>query len=234
MSSLALISSVPAFISREEHAAIVSKTPESFADISPVLCHKEENVRVTLDPPLEGFSTEDAGTLYVLESVLVFVSTAGSGFQIEYPAITLHAVSRSDAGPSIYCQLEGQGGDPSDDEVENMRELSILPQTADSLEPIFDALSRCAALHPDPHMSDDEDDAIVDSDHGFQVFTGDEEQELSQVGRAALEYLESIIVYPETNGARRPSRTECRFLTLDLLFPLTSACARIRSSFGCL
>ncbi|KAF7297148.1 hypothetical protein MIND_00947800 [Mycena indigotica] len=198
MPSCTLISAVPSFISREEHTAIVAQTPASFNDIPPVLCHQEENVRVTLDPPLEGFSTEDAshGTLYVIESVLVFMSTTGCGFQIEYPTITLHAVSRGDAGPSIYCQLD----DPSDNDADNMRELNILPQTADSLESIFDALSRCAALHPDPNMSDDgEDDAFVDMDGGFQAFTGEGDEELSEVGRATLEHLESIIVYPQTN-----------------------------------
>jgi len=89
-----------------------------------------------------------------------------------------------------------------------MRELSIVPQSASSLEPIFEALSRCAALHPDKATpSDDEEmDAFIDADSGgFEVFTGDEDQELSEVGRAALAHLESIIYHPEAqpeaNGA---------------------------------
>ncbi|KAJ7650641.1 regulator of volume decrease after cellular swelling-domain-containing protein [Roridomyces roridus] len=203
MPSVTLISAVPNFLSREEHVAVVAQTPVSFSDIPPVLRHKEENVSATLEPPLEGFSTEDGnrGTLYVLESVLVFMSTTGRGFQIEYSAITLHAVSRGETGPSIYCQLDEREG-----ETDEMRELSIVPESAASLEPIFEALSRCAALHPDKASpSEDEDmDAFIDTDGGgFEIFTGDEEQELSEVGRAALAHLESIIYHPEdqANGA---------------------------------
>ncbi|KAF7330343.1 hypothetical protein MVEN_02472600 [Mycena venus] len=206
MPSATLISSVPTFVSREEHTNIAAETPISFTDIPPVLRHKEENVSATLDPPLDGFSAEDGaqGTLYIIESVLVFMSATGRGFQIEYPAITLHAVSRGEAGPSIYCQLDEHTGEAegaaSNDEMSDMRELSIVPQSAAFLEPIFEALSRCAALHPDKaSASDDEDmDAFIDADEGgFEVFTGDEEQELSEVGRAALAHLESIIYYPE-------------------------------------
>ncbi|KAJ6577345.1 regulator of volume decrease after cellular swelling-domain-containing protein [Mycena capillaripes] len=215
MPSATLISSVPTFVSREEHTDIAAETPVSFTDIPPILRHKEDNVSVTLDPPLDGFSPQDGaqGTLYIIErffschlplssyqsihsSVLVFMSTTGRGFQIEYPAITLHAVSRAETGPSIYCQLDEHAGEAegaaSNDEMSDMRELSIVPQSASSLEPIFEALSRCAALHPDKATpSDDEDmDAFIDPESGgFEVFTGDEEQELSEVGRVRSDFI---------------------------------------------
>ncbi|ESK85124.1 methylosome subunit [Moniliophthora roreri MCA 2997] len=225
MTAVTLITSTPQFISQEEYKSLVGSTPASFNDIPPVLRHKEENVSVSLDPPLQGFSEPDAaqGTLYVIESTLAFTSTTGRGFQIEYPSITLHAISRSQSGPSIYCQLdetsvEVNGNTASEgDAVEDMdmRELNIVPQNESSLEPIFEALSICAALHPDPPGSDDEgeDDAFIDApeDGHFEIFTGDKEQELSEVGRAALAHLESIIYDPadqqdeeqaaKTNGA---------------------------------
>ncbi|KAG6880977.1 hypothetical protein C0993_003439, partial [Termitomyces sp. T159_Od127] len=62
------ISSLPTYVTPEQHANLVSSTPSSFADIPPVLKHSQPNVRVTLDPPVPGFdatSTTD-GTLYVL------------------------------------------------------------------------------------------------------------------------------------------------------------------------
>ncbi|CAK5268610.1 unnamed protein product [Mycena citricolor] len=212
MPAATLIQSLPNFISRENHTALVSQTPSSFNDIPPVVCHIEQNVSVTLDPPLDGFAQSNAqGTLYVIESVLVFMPNQGSGFQVEYPAITLHAVSRAESGPSIYCQLDEHAGEPEsaaiNDEVSEMRELSIIPQDASSLEPIFEALSRCAALHPDPATGSDEEDmdAFLDSNGGdFEVFAGDENQELSEVGRAALEHLESIIEWP-VNGSTHGS-----------------------------
>jgi len=66
------------------------------------------------------------------------MSMTGVGFQIHYPAITLHAVSRGESGPSIYCQLDesfGQAnGGPSanEDEDTEIRELTIIPKSSDS------------------------------------------------------------------------------------------------------
>ena len=159
-----LITTVPLSVSPEEHRNLVASTPNSFQDIPPILRHREDNVSIILDPPLEGFSTEDAvqGTLYVLTrhavflfipekfppdsiaSVLVYMSNTMRGFQIEYPAITLHAVSRGERGPSIYCQLDesikdanagavptptAEGEEEGDTE---MRELTVVPQNPTS------------------------------------------------------------------------------------------------------
>ncbi|KAF5391267.1 hypothetical protein D9757_001987 [Collybiopsis confluens] len=212
-----LIDCIPKFSSPEEHKALVGSTPASFNDIPPVLRHKEESVSVTLVPSLDGLTEEDAkeGTLYVLESVLVFMSRTGKGFQIEYPSITLHAVSRRDASPSIYCQLDessakalkmlvdtaDQAGGNVEDEDENnedeldMRELNVIPKNIDALEPIFDALSLCAALHPDPPGSDDDendfDEAFIDAPGDFEVFAGTKEEELSEAGKVRDDFMNS-------------------------------------------
>lgn len=150
MASITLVDALPKFVSPEEHKTLVASTPASFSDIPPVLRHKEENVSITLDPVLETFSAEDCanGTLYVIEryetrlyfmacayprySVLIFMSASGHGIQVEYPSITLHAISRADGKPSIYCQLDEHVASPEaegeDDEANNMRELVIVPQ----------------------------------------------------------------------------------------------------------
>jgi chloride channel, nucleotide-sensitive, 1A len=69
MPAVTLITSTPTYVSPEEHRDLVGSTPSSFNDIPPVLRHKQENVKVTLDPPVEDFSDEDGakGILYVLE-----------------------------------------------------------------------------------------------------------------------------------------------------------------------
>jgi len=143
-------------------------------------------------------------------------SAASRGFRIEYPAITLHAVSRAETGPSIYCQLDETAGEEltattngaADDDYADMRELNIVPSTADSctllfiftlysnadrdpVDSIFEALSICASLHPDPpSMSDDEDDdAYIDAD-SFDTFNPEsEEHELSEVGRVRSDFI---------------------------------------------
>jgi chloride channel, nucleotide-sensitive, 1A len=59
------------------------------------------------------------------------------------------------------------------------------------VEAIFEALSICASLHPDPNIDEDgDDDAFIDASNGdFEVFDGSEEQELSEVGRVRSDFV---------------------------------------------
>jgi nucleotide-sensitive chloride channel 1A len=50
------------------------------------------------------------------------------------------------------------------------------------VEIIFEALSQCASLHPDPEEEDGGGDAFLD-ESAFETFDGSEDQELSEVGR---------------------------------------------------
>jgi len=193
--STLVITAVPDFISPEEHRDILASTPSSFSDIRPVLRHKQEHVSVTLDPPLDGFTPADGanGVLYIIESALVFVSSTGRGVQVKYPAITLHAISRGET-PSIYCQLDESNTstppDETSEDVTEMRELMIVPQDPESLELIFEAMSLCASLHPDPNMSGEDDEFEGDfvSDSHFETLGGEEGEELSQVGRVRSDF----------------------------------------------
>ncbi|KAI9440136.1 regulator of volume decrease after cellular swelling-domain-containing protein [Lactarius indigo] len=205
MPAVTFIDAIPNHISEEEHRSLTGATPASFADIPPVLRHKVQDVSVAFDPPLDGFSEEDSarGTLYIIESVLAYQSsTTGRAFQIEYPSITLHAISRGESGPFVYCQLDDSpvaevATDGDEDAEPRMRELSLTPQPSDSLDPIFEALSICASLHPDPQGSDDDadDDAFIDSGE-FEVFTGAEGEELSEVGRVRSDFVNNSRYQP--------------------------------------
>ena len=59
------------------------------------------------------------------------------------------------------------------------------------MESIFEALSQCASLHPDPlGEEDDLDDAFLDvNGTTFETFTGDENEELSEVGRVRSDFI---------------------------------------------
>ena len=76
--------------------------------------------------------------MLVASSVLAFQSSTGRAFQIEYPSITLHAISRGDSGPFVYCQLDEPpptDAPPPDGEGDDalvMRELSLTPQDSTS------------------------------------------------------------------------------------------------------
>ncbi|KAK0200967.1 regulator of volume decrease after cellular swelling-domain-containing protein [Desarmillaria ectypa] len=186
-----LTSTLPSFSTPKEHATIVSSTPQNFSDIPPVLRHQQKEVHVRFEAPLESKADWQQGTLYVIDSILAFVEDGenAEGWQIEYPAITLHAISKAEGG--IYCQLDDKFGlfGAEEEEEEVMRELTIVPKDSGSLDAIFEALSRCASLHPDePSPSDDEDEAFVDADE-FQVSDGTEEQELSKVGRVRSDFI---------------------------------------------
>lgn len=69
MAPIIVVNALPKYVSPEEHKTLITSTPASFNDIPPVLRHQEENVSITLDSPVEGFTTEDCakGTLYVIE-----------------------------------------------------------------------------------------------------------------------------------------------------------------------
>lgn len=59
------------------------------------------------------------------------------------------------------------------------------------VEAMFENLSYCASLHPDPTtVSDADEDAFVDVDESnLDTFTGDEIEELSEVGRVRSDFI---------------------------------------------
>lgn len=67
--------------------------------------------------------------------------------------------------------------------------IILLILTISSVEAIFEALSRCASLHPDPNTGpeeglEDEDGAFMDDNNfGIETFSGGPEEELSEIGR---------------------------------------------------
>ena len=60
------ITSVPKFISREEHVSMTSTTPASWTDIPPVLRFNEEGVKIEFDPAYRN-QTELRGDIWVTE-----------------------------------------------------------------------------------------------------------------------------------------------------------------------
>ncbi|KZW02767.1 hypothetical protein EXIGLDRAFT_664760 [Exidia glandulosa HHB12029] len=219
MPGIELIDGPPNFTTPEQHAQLTSATPDSFNDIPPVARHIEQNVTCTLEPPLDGAASTNArGTLYVTERVLAFVPAqeGARGFSTDYPTLILHAISRGEEGPMLYCQLDESIGlrenedDDPEAEFDTLRELKIVPSSPDALEPIFEAISICASLNADPYDGDD-DDAFIDAPEGggsaFPQFNGDDE-ELSEVGRAALAHLESIIDWDHPASGPRPAHLQ--------------------------
>jgi len=86
MRAIQPITSVPSYAVQEEHTSIVASTPLSFNQIPPVIKHKEDNVTVAVDPPIQGFSDPELkGTLYILTRS---VSSLKSSLSRSHPIIS--------------------------------------------------------------------------------------------------------------------------------------------------
>ncbi|KAL1916551.1 uncharacterized protein VTP21DRAFT_5742 [Calcarisporiella thermophila] len=143
------------------------------------------------------------GDLVVREDKLYFFSSQTSvGFSIDYPSIIIHAVSRTfEGGQCIYCQLDVNEGEEGE---EQPVELRFVPDDLGSLDAIYMALCDCAALHPSKESEhtnggfydDDDYENYDDEDNEFFTVAPSDEAELSEVGRAALAHLDSIISGP--------------------------------------
>ncbi|KAI9493873.1 regulator of volume decrease after cellular swelling-domain-containing protein [Zychaea mexicana] len=163
--------------------------------------HTQCNIDLLILPPLSGVDSTIQGELNVCESQVYFYSeSAGSGIAVEYPDIIIHAISRQDGRPSIYCQLEAGRFFPNqqlpEDEEERedvVTELKFMPQDPGALEAIYMAMSTCAALHPDEDFLAEQ--KALEEENDFFADPSDE-TELNEVQQAALRHLESVFVSP--------------------------------------
>lgn len=139
-----------------------------------------------LPPPTEGVRHEQAettavmgdqrlgcGTLYVAETRLSWFDGSGLGFALEYPSIGLHAISRDvSAYPQEHlyvmvngklseeneCEMADEDEDSGDEENRAITEIRFVPSDKSALEPMFNAMCDCQALHPDPEDQDSDSD----------------------------------------------------------------------------
>uniref|UniRef100_F1STY9 Methylosome subunit pICln n=1 Tax=Sus scrofa TaxID=9823 RepID=F1STY9_PIG len=137
------------------------------------------------------------GTLYIAESRLSWLDGSGLGFSLEYPTISLHAVSRDlNAYPRehLYVMVNAKFGEElkesvadeeeedSDDDIEPIAEFRFVPSDKSALEAMFTAMCECQALHPDPEDEDSDD------------YDGEEyDVEAHAEGQATLERLEGML-----------------------------------------
>ena len=98
------------------------------------------------------------------------------GVTIPYPAVSIHALKTMGHGTTqvhgVWAQLELGDADDDDDEGGATTELTLIPPPsvadADKDDPqassrrLFEAISTCSNLHPDPAQEDDEEDDGAD------------------------------------------------------------------------
>lgn len=93
------------------------------------------------------FENERSSCSIVLcSSSICYLTPESKGFQLDYPSLSLHAISRSmpasliqnlqvstsDSRGCIYCQVDSSANDAGDDEDVEVFELWILPQVEES------------------------------------------------------------------------------------------------------
>ncbi|KAI9315353.1 regulator of volume decrease after cellular swelling-domain-containing protein [Dichotomocladium elegans] len=170
-----------------------------------VIKHAQKDTDLEVLPPLANVHGAIKGDLYVCESQVYFYSAESqSGIAVEYPDIIIHAISRQDGRPSIYCQLEqgrffpGQQIPKDEDILDIVTELRFMPQDAGALEGIYAAFSECAALHPDEEFMAEQE--ALENENEYFADPSDE-AELNEVQQAALRHLESVF-QPPMNGRK--------------------------------
>ncbi|KAI0205100.1 regulator of volume decrease after cellular swelling-domain-containing protein [Astrocystis sublimbata] len=142
-------------------------------------------------PESHALGDEDKNNTREEENVEVFVSSkkltlfsrnSGSGIEIPYPAISLHAIKHfkpldkpdddSSKFAGVYMQLEFSDSSPDDDESFEPIELTLIPHNASTTDDgatvdpsnagrtsaLFNQISACSNLNPDPRNDDEDED----------------------------------------------------------------------------
>jgi len=146
------------------------------------ILYTQQGVSLYFDPEI----SEGDGTLYVTNKHATWLSNTdpNKGFSIDFPFISLHAISRDKTyfpHECLYCQLdvEAEEDQRADEEDEDDEENGTSGSTANGttqytearfvasdpaqLQPIFDAFSQGASLNPDI-MDDEEGDFFFNED----------------------------------------------------------------------
>lgn len=146
-----------------------------FKEPDSAIRHQQNNTKAVMDQRELG-----VGTLYITESMLSWQGP--QGFSIEYPHISLHALSKdTNLYPTecLYLMIDkhvklpddveqndehDDDDEDSDNESDNdVSELIFVPEDKSALQPMYDAIKHCQELHPDPvDASTDEDEAFED------------------------------------------------------------------------
>jgi nucleotide-sensitive chloride channel 1A len=115
------------------------------------------------------------GTLYITESQFSWRNQAtGEGFSLLYPHIAVHAISRDIQRFGSECliimvdtnldDMQGKNEEEEDSEDEGgMTEMRFVPDDKNQLETMYQAMTHCQSLHPDPNDSFSEDDEFIDA-----------------------------------------------------------------------
>jgi len=169
---------------------------------SPIL-HEQQNTRAVLDKRDLG-----VGTVYVSERTLCWKKYEGAGFCIEYPHISMHAITTDQSiypSQCIFIMIDGVMRLPGDPEEHHERnedddsssesdttELVLVPTDTTSIDTIYNALNQCQLLNPDPDdMIDEEENVYEDAEDYLEEITNNRINNLGAGGDTEMNNLSS-------------------------------------------
>ncbi|KAI8952264.1 regulator of volume decrease after cellular swelling-domain-containing protein [Xylaria longipes] len=163
----------------------------------------------------------------------LFSRNSGSGVEIPYPAISLHAIKhfkrldKPNDDPSgfagVYMQLEFSDSGPDDDENFEPIELTLIPYKAatnddpPAIDPLnaertnalFNQISACSNLNPDPRNEDEDDDGNDEFNADHIIFEGSVDQGV------AIEGLPGVLQGSNSGGLPPPMPGSSGWITAD-------------------
>ena len=140
--------------------------------------------------------------------------------KFNYLSISLHAISRETTKfphQCIYCLVDSEPETTEDDrDPENpVSEVRFVPDDNTSIQPIYDAITTCQELHPDPNeefseeegneeeemYEEMEENAPINLDGFYTANSNMEDIQLSEEGMQVLQRLQQNMVISSENGS---------------------------------
>ncbi|KAI8819047.1 regulator of volume decrease after cellular swelling-domain-containing protein [Fimicolochytrium jonesii] len=180
----------------------------TYPDFSQVR-HMQRDVTIVFTPVLEEVGNDCwTGDVYVAESQLILHDPDDALIiSIDYPSIGIHAVSRHGDDviklPHIYAELDASvavdsvrmGEDRVDVGEMTVREMRIVVEDGDALDVLYQFISNCASLHPDP-ISEDADISSNEDDENEWYTTPEQMENLTAEQQKALDHFAAVFTGP--------------------------------------
>lgn len=162
------------------------------------------------------------GTLCICEDYLLWRGDIESqSFRLSYPSISLHAICRDTSSfpyQCLYCLLDSEDVLETDEENSepSVTEVRFVPLDSNKIQQMYDAVTQCQELHPDPEISEEEEEegendeseanetyySTADTLEGFYTSADDLENiQMSEEGMANLRRLQENMQIAEVENS---------------------------------
>ncbi|KAI9272023.1 regulator of volume decrease after cellular swelling-domain-containing protein [Sporodiniella umbellata] len=147
--------------------------------------HTQKDSALLISPPLDSQKGPFFGDIFICEDHLCFYSeSSATGIVVPYSDIVIHAASRQEGQPNIYCQLTSGVFFSNQTVAENQSatELRLIPRDSNSVEKIYMVMSDCVEKLFERTQESEEEPSVSLSDNA----------ELEELQQAAFKHLETV------------------------------------------